>query len=149
MWIKLRSLEVIESVLIKMSKVPGWYVLKQVRHNITILKFNFNLHYHAYLQAVRYLNYADLHFYIQLCIQFCKLHCMLGNWFVLSKLNLGVLCWFATQRTLCISRIFKCNKMLWTFMWEVHCKYLQYIYRVNCLFGYRHEFKIFLCINDT
>ena len=77
MWIKFGSLEVTESVLIKMSKVPCRYVLKQLRYIVPILKFNFIWHYHVYLQAVQYLNYADLHFYINLCIKFNKSHCML------------------------------------------------------------------------
>jgi len=72
-----------------MSKAPCWYVLKHVRNNVPIFKFNFNLHYHAYLQAMQYLNYADLHFYTHLDIKFNKLHCMLGKWFVWSKFNLG------------------------------------------------------------
>jgi hypothetical protein len=75
-----------------MSKVPCWYVLKHIRYDVPILKFNFNLRYHAYLQAVRYLNYADLHFCAHLDIQFNKLRCMLGNWFVWSKFDLGTLC---------------------------------------------------------
>jgi hypothetical protein len=110
MWIKFGSLEVTESVLIKVSKVPCQFVLKQLRYNVPILKYNFNWHYHVYLQTVQYLNYADLHFYINLCIKFNKLHCMLRYWYVLSKLNWRILWWnLQHKENWCISRILNGN----------------------------------------